>query len=313
MTSAPVSEVGIACVQFTPDRGDRRGNIERSVAAIHDAADAGNELIVLPELANSGYAFASRSEAWAAGEAIPGGATCRAWRDAARQRGVWVVGGLAERDSTGLHDSAVMIDRDGSVLSVYRKMNLWSIEHLWFERGTSPSDVVNLPIGRVAMAICFDLWVPEIFRHYAKAGADLVCAPSNWSSPATLVGSDRPIVDHLAISAAHVSALFIAGADRSGSDGEFEFIGASLIVNPRGETIARAPIPGPEHGIVSARVDLMEARVRKTWSRFNRALDGNDLRHHGRSREPEYRERVNGAVPAPATAAVPPEIDPEGG
>lgn len=88
-----------------------------------------------------------------------------------------------------------------------------------------------------------------------------------------LSGSDRPIVDHLVIAAAHVNALFIAGADRSGTDGDFRFVGASMIVSPRGETLARAATPAPDEAVLSARVDLMEARLRKTWSRFNHALD----------------------------------------
>jgi predicted amidohydrolase len=297
MTRAPVSDVGVACVQLTPERGNPASNLERSVAAIVDAAQAGNELILLPELSNSGYAFADRAEALAAGEAIPDGPTLRAWRDVAREHKVWVVGGLAERYAGGLADSAVLIDRDGSVLSVYRKMNLWSVEHLWFEPGLSPSEVVNLPIGRVAMAICFDLWVPELFRHYARAGADIVCIPSNWSCPSVVGGSDRPIVDYLAIAAAHVNALFIAGADRAGADGDFNFIGGSLIVNPRGEVVARAPVRGSEPALVSARVDLMEARVRKTWSRFNHALGGQARSQDTAVTQHNLAARSNGGRP----------------
>jgi N-carbamoylputrescine amidase len=278
MTGRPASEVGVACIQLTPARNKAAENLERGLSAIHDAADAGHQLIVLPELSVSGYAFESRTEAWAAAESVADGPSCRAWRQAAKERGVWIVAGLAERNSAGIYDSAVLIDRDGALLSIYRKVNLWSREHMWFEAGAAPSDVINLPIGRVAMAICFDLWVPELFRHYAHAGADIVCIPSNWSCPSVVSGGDRPVVDHLAIATAHVNALFIAGADRGGSDGDFDFVGASLIVNPRGETIARAPIPGPEDSIIATSVDLMEARLRKTWSRFNRALD-TPLRH----------------------------------
>jgi N-carbamoylputrescine amidase len=266
-------ELGIACIQLSPERGDPAGNLERSLAWIDHAADSGHELIVLPELAVSGYAFGGRAEAWESGEAVPDGPTCRAWRDAARRRRVWIVGGLAERAWGALYDTAVLIGPDGDVLSVYRKMHLWSSEHLWFEPGGSPSGVVGLPFGRVALAICFDLWVPELFRYYARAGADIVCMPSNWSSPPTVRGGDRPTVDHLAIATSHVNAIFIAAADRAGSDGDFSFVGASMVVNPRGEVVARAEIPAQAEELVSVRVDPMEARLRKTWSRFNRALD----------------------------------------
>ncbi len=120
------AEIGVAVAQLTPQRGEAEENLERSIAAVNKAADAGNELIVLPELANSGYAFSTRAEAWLAAESIPDGPTCRAWRDVARDRGVWIVGGLAERSADGVYDSSVLIDREGSVLSVYRKLHLWS-------------------------------------------------------------------------------------------------------------------------------------------------------------------------------------------
>ena len=157
--NGPAEEIGVACVQLSPERDDPDGNLERSLAWIHSAAGAGHELIVLPELAVSGYAFADRAEAWASGEGVPDGFTCRAWRQAAREHGVWVVGGVAERAWGALYDTAVLIGPDGEVLSVYRKMHLWSTEHLWFEPGGNPSGIVNLPFGRVALAICFDLWV----------------------------------------------------------------------------------------------------------------------------------------------------------
>lgn len=267
------SELGVACVQLTPERQQAQRNLEHSVSLIHEAADQGYELIILPELTNSGYAFQSKTEAFEAAETLPDGPTCRAWREAARQCGVWIVGGLAERAGIDLYDSAILLDPEGDLLSVYRKVHLWSTEHLWFEPGRRPSDVVPLPFGRLAIAICFDLWVPEQFRYYARQGADIVCVPSNWSSPAVVEGGDRPIVDYLAISAAHVNAIYIAGADRAGSDGAFQFLGASMIVNPRGEVVARAELSAPETAIVGARLDLMESRIRKTWSRFDSALD----------------------------------------
>jgi predicted amidohydrolase len=267
------AEIGVACVQFAPERGGVEGNLTRSVEWIHRAADAGHELVVLPELSNSGYAFANRAESWESAEVLPDGHSCRAWRAAARERRVWIVGGLAERSDRSLYDTAVLIDRDGAVLSRYRKMHLWSREHLWFEPGRVPSEITKLPFGRLAIAICFDLWIPELFRYYALAGADIVCMPSNWSSPATVQGAERPIVDYLAMGTAHVNAMFLVGADRSGSDGDVDFLGASMIVNPRGEIIARAALPAREEELTSAKVDIMDARIRKTWSRFNRASD----------------------------------------
>lgn len=295
------AEIGVACVQMAPRRGAVDENVARTVEWIHRAADAGHELIVLPELVNSGYTFANRAESWDSGETLPDGPSCRAWRDVARSRRVWIAAGLAERANGALYDTAVLIDRGGTIVSRYRKMHLWSREHLWFEPGQVPSEIVHLPFGRLALAVCFDLWIPELFRYYCQGGADLVCMPSNWSSPATVRGTERPIVDYLAIATAHVNAMYLVGADRSGSDDDVDFLGASMIVNPRGEVVARAALPAREEELVGARVDVMDARIRKTWSRFNRASDvsAHLAAYLTQGREPpEGGEEVGAARPA---------------
>lgn len=263
----------VACLQFAPVLGEAEENLEVTVALIEEAVASGSELIVLPELALSGYGFRDREHAAELSEEIPSGRGVQAWRELARRHRVWLVGGLAEEASDGVYDSSVLIDREGDVRSVYRKMHLWSRENLWFDPGKEVGAVVDLPFGRLAMAICFDLWIPELFRWYGSNGAEIVCMPSNWSATRELTGSDRPIVDHLAITSAHVNAIYIAAADRGGAEDGRDFLGASMVVSPRGDVLARASDADGETLVLRAEVDPAEAVKRKEWGSFNHALD----------------------------------------
>src|SRR2546430_986977 len=118
------SPVKAAAVQFDPRVGveNKDENLRRTLRLINEAADAGATLIVLPELANTGYAFATREEAYAHAEPVPDGPTTRAWLAVARDRGVHLVAGLAECDGDGvrLFDTAVLLGPDGFI-GKYRK------------------------------------------------------------------------------------------------------------------------------------------------------------------------------------------------
>jgi carbon-nitrogen hydrolase len=151
----PVPTVRIACAQLASELRDLDGNRRRSLEAIEAAAEAGAELVVLPELCSSGYAFADRDEAFACAEPA-GGATLTAWAEAAGRLGVVVAGGFAEVAGDRLHNSASLVDAIG-VRAVYRKLHLWDREKLLFEPGAELPPVVETPAGRVALGICHDM------------------------------------------------------------------------------------------------------------------------------------------------------------
>ena len=88
--------VKVACVQMEPIVGNKEDNIQKSIAFIEKAAGKGANLIVLPELANSGYVFENRQEAFALSEQVPQGQTCRLWAEAAARLGVYIVAGINE-------------------------------------------------------------------------------------------------------------------------------------------------------------------------------------------------------------------------
>ena len=162
-----------------PAFGNVAANVAHSLELIDRAASRGANLVVLPELANTGYMFASREEAFSLAEPIPGGPSVAAWAERAARHGMHIVAGITERSGPDLYNSAVVIGPDGYI-GTFRKVHLWNEENLFFEPGDLGFPVFHTPIGRIGVAICYDGWFPETFRLCALQGADIVCVPTNW-------------------------------------------------------------------------------------------------------------------------------------
>ena len=264
------SAVRVACIQMEPRVGDREANIADSLARIDAAATAGARLIVLPELCSSGYVFETRDEAFQLAEAIPGGPACMAWADAARRHGCHIVAGIAERAGNKLFNSAVLIGPQGHV-GTFRKMHLWAAENLFFEPGDLGFPVFATPLGRIGMLICYDGWFPEAYRLCALQGADIICIPTNWVPIPGQDPAQPAMANVLAMAAAHVNSLFIAAADRVGSERGQPFLGRSLIVSHTGWPAA-GPASESEPETIVADLNLSEARRKRNWNDFNQIL-----------------------------------------
>lgn len=260
----------VACIQMEPLVGGKRENVARSVHYIEEAAKNGASLVVLPELANTGYVFADREEAFALAEDLPGGETARAWADAAYRLGVYVVAGIAERDGERLYNSAIFMGPSGFV-GVYRKLHLWDRENLFFEPGNRGVPVFDTSLGRISIAICYDGWFPEVYRLAAAQGADVVCVPTNWV-PMPWQPADRPaMATILTTAAAHSNGLMIACANRVGLERGQPFIGQSLIVGGDGWPLA-GPASADCEEILYAAIDLPRIRSARTLNTFNHLL-----------------------------------------
>ena len=133
-TTSGEGTVKVACLQTHPRVGDKASNVAASLASIERAAALGARLIVLPELANSGYVFTTRAEAFALAEEVPDGPTCQAWMAAAARLDVTLVAGIAERQGDALYNAAVVIGPAGYI-GTFRKVHLWNAENLFFEPG----------------------------------------------------------------------------------------------------------------------------------------------------------------------------------
>ena len=262
--------VRIACIQMEPRIGQKAGNVRKSLELIESAAREGAKLIVLPELANSGYVFESREEAFALAEPMPGGPTTEAWAKAAREFGLTIVAGIAEREGPALYNSAAIIGPDGYI-GTFRKVHLWNEENLFFERGNLGFPVFATPIGRIGAMICYDGWFPEAYRLLALQGADLICIPTNW---VPIPGQDpkrEAMANILCMAAAHSNSVFIAAADRVGSERGQPFLGESLIVSHTGWPLA-GPASRSDEEIIFAEVNLSDARRKRNWNEYNQVL-----------------------------------------
>ncbi len=264
------AEIRIACVQMEPVVGEKDRNVRRSVEFIEAAADNGARLIVLPELANSGYVFETREEAFDLAEPVPGGPTCDAWIEVAAKRNIWLVAGIAERVDGALYNSAVIIGPDGYI-GTFRKVHLWNEEALFFEPGNLGFPVFSTPIGRIGTFICYDGWFPESYRMCALQGADVICIPTNW---VPIPGQDpdrEAMANILVMGSAHSNSVFVAAADRVGMERGQPFLGQSLIASYSGWPIG-GPASPTEEEIIYADVNLSDARRKRNWNEYNQIL-----------------------------------------
>ncbi|MEB3034809.1 nitrilase family protein [[Mycobacterium] nativiensis] len=266
-----VSPVTVAVVQFEPKVGveNRQRNTDAVTQRIGQAADNGADLIVLPELATTGYVFTTRAEAFAHAEAVPGGATVELLSRLAAARDLYVVACVVERDGDRLFDTAVLVGPSGYI-GRYRETHLWNTEKLWFTPGDEGYRVFDTPIGRIGLLVCWDIWFPETARIVSQLGADIICIPTGWvwTPPPLYDAGGVCMAAHLTITAAHVNNVFIATADRIGEERGARFMGNSLITGTNGWPIDR--IAGPdEDTIIYADVDLTATRAAPIWNQLN--------------------------------------------
>ncbi len=260
----------IACLQMAPVIGEKTLNLKRSLAMIEQAADAGARLIVLPELCNTGYVFQTREEAFALAEAVPDGESSQLWLQLAQDRKLVIVAGIAERAGSVLYNSAVILGPEG-YLGSFRKVHLWGDENLFFEPGDLGFPVFPTAFGRIGVMICYDQWFPEAYRSCALRGADIVCIPTNW---VPIPGQDpkrEAMANIIAMAAAHTNSMFVAAADRVGTERGQPFIGQSLICSYTGWPVG-GPASSDAEEIVLATVNVSDARRKRRWNDHNQVL-----------------------------------------
>ena len=264
------SRMKVACLQMEPRIGQVQANVARSLELIAQAARAGALLAVLPELCNTGYVFKSREEALELSEEVPGGPTCDAWMAAARKHSMFIVAGITERQDAELYNSAVLIGPQGHI-GTYRKNHLWGAENTIFAPGNLGVPVFDIGVGRIACAICYDIWFPEIFRLAALQGADLLCVATNWVPMPAQPGNLPMMANILAMGGAHANSMFVAAADRIGVERGQPFLGNSLIVSHTGWPLA-GPASLDREEMLVADIDLADARRNRNLTEFNERL-----------------------------------------
>lgn len=259
---------------------DVRGNILRLAEGVADLARRGAELIVLQELHNSLY-FCQVEDVnnFNLAEPIPGPST-QMFGELARQYGVVIVTSLFERRAPGLyHNTAVVIERDGTITGKYRKMHIPDdpayYEKFYFTPGDLGFKPIDTSVGRLGVMVCWDQWYPEAARLMALRGAELLIYP-------TAIGyalSDEPDEQqrqrrawqtvqrgHAVANGLPVVTVNRVGfePDPSGQTGGIQFWGTSFVAGPQGELFYEASEDEEESIIVSIYMEHSE-QVRRWW------------------------------------------------
>lgn len=252
-----MSTIRVACHQLAPVVGDLDGNRARALAAIDAAAAAGAQVVVLPELASSGYVFEDAEEARRLAEPADG-PTLAGWAARARAHGLVVAGGFAEDGGNGrLYNSAALVDA-GGVRAVYRKVHLWDRESLVFTPGDEPPLVLDTAHGRIGLIVCYDLEFPEWVRAAALDRAELLCVPTNWPREPRPPG-ERPMEVLRTMVSASTNRMAIAVCDRCGSERGTDWVAGTAIAGPDGWLLAGPP-PMAAPTLLLADVNLAAAR-----------------------------------------------------
>ncbi|HET8843241.1 MAG TPA: nitrilase-related carbon-nitrogen hydrolase, partial [Ktedonobacteraceae bacterium] len=244
----------VAAVQFNPLLGKKEQNVERLLQQVEEAARQGARLIVLPEMATTGYCWLSREEIAPFVEPIPGPTTER-FQELAARYDCYIALSLPEIDaSTGVYYNSLALVGPAGLIGSYRKIHSYIAEPRWARDGDLGFPVWETPLGRLAAVICMDAMYFESVRIPALQGADVILFPTNWleeHSPSSWW-----------MARALENGVYLIAANRSDVERGVEFSGGSCILDPDG-TI-QAYIDNDE-GIVYGEVDLTRARA-KNWN-----------------------------------------------
>ena len=259
---------------------DKRYNMQRLAESIKALASEGAELIILQELHNSLYfCQVENVNNFDLAEPIPGPST-EFFGSLAKELGVVIVTSLFEKRAAGLyHNTAVVIERDGTIAGKYRKMHIPDdpayYEKFYFTPGDLGFHPIDTSVGRLGVLVCWDQWYPEAARLMALQGAEMLIYP-------TAIGfesSDEPAEQqrqreawttvqrgHAVANGLPVVAVKRAGheTDPSGMTGGIEFWGSSFVAGPQGELLYRASDHEEERKIID--IDLAHSeQVRRWW------------------------------------------------
>jgi len=266
------STVVVALVQMT-GHVSKAQNVDKALARIGEAAAAGANVVCLQELFAGQYPCQTEDHArFDEAEPIPG-PTSQALSEAARRHEVVVVGSLFERRAAGLyHNTAVIFDADGSLAGMYRKMHIPDdplyYEKFYFTPGDLGFRAFDTRFGKVGVCVCWDQWYPEAARLTALAGAQIIFYPTaiGWLPDEKDVygASQHAAWETMMRSHAIANGVFVAAANRTGSEGKLEFWGASFLADPNGNILARATHGSEETMLVECNFEQIDV-VRTHW------------------------------------------------
>jgi len=271
-TGAPFPILRAALVQMKADRRPER-NLARALDYLAAAAKRGARLVVLQELFRSPYfCFEEDHDSFSLAEPIPG-PTTEALGRAAKEHGVVVVAPIFERRAAGVyHNSAAILDADGSIVDTYRKMHIPDdpgyYEKFYFAPGDLGFKATRTAAGTLGTLICWDQWFPEAARLTALAGADLLIYPTAIGGIPRDSRQDHArqadAWETTQRSHAIANGVFVLAANRVGVENGVRFWGGSFVCDPLGEVIAKASRDRDEVLVVDLDLRKVE-HARRHW------------------------------------------------
>jgi len=240
----------IGYVQFAPQLGNLQATLNKldqlfKAHLRHGLVD----LLVLPELCNSGYNFSSKIEAMATSENIYDSQFIKFLTEKSSQYNLHFVSGFNEREGDKLYNSAVLVGPPGH-LGTYRKLHLFMNEQDFFEPGDVGLPIFDLGFCKLGILVCFDWVFPEVWRILALQGAEIIAHPANLVLPDFC---QRAMPTH-----ALVNHIYTITANRIGTEGDLNFTGRSTIVNPKGNVLLQAQADNETVGIVTIEITLAQ-------------------------------------------------------
>lgn len=277
-----------------------RQNLVATAAGISDAAAQGAAVVLLPELHAYPYFCQNEDPAYFdLSEPIPG-PTTRTLSALARETGVVIVGSVFERRAAGIyHNTAVVIERDGTIGGVYRKMHIPDDpgyhEKFYFTPGDQGFEPITTSAGVLGVLVCWDQWYPEAARLMALKGADILLYPTaiGWDPNDDAEEKARQLDSWITVQRAHAIAngISLISCNRIGQEPDSQgrstgitFWGNSFITGPQGEILAQAATDSAMVKVVEIDLTRMET-VRQIWPFFrDRRIDAYSdlLKRYGR-------------------------------
>ncbi len=273
------ANLSVALVQQS-NSDNAEHNIEKSIAGIRDAASQGAQLVVLQELHRSLYFCQTEDvDVFDLAETIPGPSS-NTLCELAKELGIVIVASLFEKRATGLyHNTAVVLEKDGSIAGKYRKMHIPDdpgfYEKFYFTPGDLGFEPIQTSVGKLGVLVCWDQWFPEAARLMAMAGAELLIYPTaiGWDPRDDKDEQTRQKDAWVISQRAHAVANGVpviscnrVGLERdpSGQSDGIQFWGNSFIAGPQGEILAEADNQSEQ--ILMVELDQKRSEnVRRIW------------------------------------------------
>jgi N-carbamoylputrescine amidase len=290
-------QVTVGLIQMSAGE-DPKANLAKAGAGVRAAAKKGAQIVCLQELFRSRYFPQSEDvKKFSLAEPIPGPTTEGLGR-LARAKGVVVITSVFERRSAGIyHNTAVVIDADGSILGKYRKMHIPDdpcyYEKFYFTPGDLGFPCFPTRHAKIGVLICWDQWFPEAARLTSLSGAEILFYPTaiGWlpNEPRSVARAQKSAWEVVQRGHAVANGIYVAAVNRVGREGKLRFWGSSFVADPLGEIVGRAREDQEE--ILVVRCDLKKIdETRQSWpflrdrridaygSLTARFLDGDSLR-----------------------------------